>query len=77
MLATYPTATPADEQPINAIVGLKPKLPLIGDVRTTPRRPPAMQANKRVCTVLPPYGLLGGLGRKTLIFHLLMMSEVT
>src|ERR1035437_11165600 len=50
-LATHPTATPIDEQPIKAMVGLRPKLALTGDVTARPTNPPARQANKRVRTV--------------------------
>jgi hypothetical protein len=50
MLATYPTATPIDEQPIKATAGLRSNAALIGDAATMPSNPPAMAANKRVCT---------------------------
>lgn len=50
-LVTCPTATPIEEQPMKATVGLRAKLVLIGDVTTTPRKPPARHANKRVCTL--------------------------
>jgi hypothetical protein len=77
MLATHPTATPIDEQPIKAMVGRKPKLALIGDVTTTPRRPPARQANKRVCTAFLLIEPSAGLGQKKLGIHGLVMSKVT
>jgi hypothetical protein len=77
MLTTYPTATPINEQPIKATGGLRPKLLLTGDVTTTPRKPPARQANKRLCTVFLLLEPSVGPGWKALGIKVPAMSEVT
>ena len=60
MLAAYPTAMPANMQPISANVELTPKLLLTGDAATTPTSPPAMHAMIRVCTVHLLKTVIGG-----------------
>src|SRR5487761_1938704 len=69
MLATHPNATPIAEQPIKATAGFRFKLPLIGYATAAPRRPPAKQASKRVCTVFLPFESSVLPNRKILRLH--------
>jgi hypothetical protein len=77
MLATYPTTTPTNAQPIKAIVGLRPNFALIGNATTKPIIPPARPANKRLCTIFLLIESSVRFGRKMLRLRVQATPEIT